>query len=268
MTPSTLAQHITSAEKVLRELVRSLEHARYSVAVIGESGSGKSSLINAFIGEYVAPVGAIETTMEPTPYNVPDKRLQLFDLPGCGTSTWPADRYVEDLQLSRYDAVVLVYSARVKTDDITLFNALQRHNKRTYIVRNYFDVAIEGEAMRPKRKALDDDALRASITEDAQRQFGQETLRVYMISSHASKPSYDLDDLQRDIAQDASAYPKNRVAQCIDEQVQAFGHRSFLSRARFFARLTARTSTLRIPHTHATVGMLVARAGLSSSAAT
>lgn len=267
MTRPTLSQHIRDAEHALRELVRSLEHARYRVAVVGESGSGKSSLINAFVGKYVAPVGAIETTMEATPYNVPAHRLQLIDLPGCGTSTWPADSYFNDLQLSQYDAVMLVYGARVKSDDITIFNALQRHSKRVYVVRNYFDVAVEGEAARPKRKRLDDDALRASIREDAQAQFGHDALRVYMVSSHANKPGYEREHLWQRIAHDARAYPNDRVLQCVQQHAQALDNASFITRASFFARLATRTSTLPVPHTRSTVGMLVARAALSSSGA-
>lgn len=265
MTRSSLSQKISAAEHALGELVRSLQSARYTVAVVGESGSGKSSLINALIGQYVAPVGAIETTMKPTPYDVPHKRIQLVDLPGGGTSTWPAHRYFDDLQLSQYNAVMLVYSARVKTDDIQIFNALRRHRKRTYVVRNYFDVAVEGEAARPKRKRLDIDALRTSISEDAQQQFGDDGLQVFMVSSHANKPRYALDHLLQRIEHDARAYPNDRVVQCIQTHAQALENTSFVTRARYFARLAARTSTLPIPHTHSTVGMLVARTALSAS---
>src|SRR5699024_6055014 len=40
MTRSSLSQKISAAEHALGELVRSLQSARYTVAVVGESGSG------------------------------------------------------------------------------------------------------------------------------------------------------------------------------------------------------------------------------------
>ena len=88
-------------------------------AVCGSSGSGKSSLINAFRGlrnkePGAAPTDIIETTMSVTRY--PDPRDQLphsrfiwFDIPGAGTLNVPSWQYFNEQGLFVFDIVILVY---------------------------------------------------------------------------------------------------------------------------------------------------------------
>ena len=45
-----------------------LENAKVKIAISGQSGSGKSSIINAIFGEKVAKVGSVETTFEKKSY--------------------------------------------------------------------------------------------------------------------------------------------------------------------------------------------------------
>src|SRR5262245_38461410 len=80
--------------KRLRLMQRDFEQATARLGFIGESGSGKSSLINAIVGQPVAAVGAlIETTQQAQ--EVPVDGLTLVDLPGCGTARWPRETYIE-----------------------------------------------------------------------------------------------------------------------------------------------------------------------------
>lgn len=55
--------------------------------IIGLSGAGKSSLINAIAGQKIAQTGSTETTMEAQSYI--NKGIEYVDLPGCGTQKWP-----------------------------------------------------------------------------------------------------------------------------------------------------------------------------------
>ena len=88
-------------------------------AVCGISGSGKSSLINAFRGlanhdPGAAPTGTIETTMSVTCYpdprdELPYSRFIWFDFPGAGTLNVPSWQYFNKLGLFVFDIVILVY---------------------------------------------------------------------------------------------------------------------------------------------------------------
>ena len=88
-------------------------------AVCGISGSGKSSLINAFRGltnsaPGAAPTGITETTMSVTRYpdphdELPRSRFIWFDVPGAGTLNVPSWQYFNEQGLFVFDIVILVY---------------------------------------------------------------------------------------------------------------------------------------------------------------
>jgi flagellar biosynthesis GTPase FlhF len=88
-------------------------------AVCGSSGSGKSSLINAFRGltnidPGAAPAGIIETTMSVTRYpdphdELPHSRFIWFDVPGAGTLDVPSWQYFNEQGLFVFDIIILVY---------------------------------------------------------------------------------------------------------------------------------------------------------------
>ena len=90
-------------------------------AVCGSSGSGKSSLVNAFRGvknnsPQAAPTGVVETTMAITRYpdprkELPYKRLVWFDCPGAGTLEIPGWQYFNQQGLFIFDIIVLVYDS-------------------------------------------------------------------------------------------------------------------------------------------------------------
>ena len=88
-------------------------------AVCGSSGSGKSSLVNAFRGlknsnSQAARTGVVETTMAITRYpdprkELPYKRLVWFDCPGAGTLDIPGWQYFNQQGLFIFDIIILVY---------------------------------------------------------------------------------------------------------------------------------------------------------------
>ena len=90
-------------------------------ALCGSSGSGKSSLVNAFRGlkngsPQAAPTGVVETTMDITRYpeprqELPYNRLVWFDCPGAGTLEIPGWQYFNQQGLFIFDIIVLVYDS-------------------------------------------------------------------------------------------------------------------------------------------------------------
>jgi Interferon-inducible GTPase (IIGP) len=89
--------------------------------VCGSSGSGKSSLINAFRGlmnknPQAAPTGVVETTKAITRYpepreELPYNRLVWYDCPGAGTLEIPGWLYFNQQGLFIFDIIVLVYDS-------------------------------------------------------------------------------------------------------------------------------------------------------------
>jgi predicted GTPase len=180
------AQVVETAGR-LRAMQQDFEHATVRLGIIGEAGSGKSSLINAIVGRPVARVGTlIETTQGPQ--EVPVEGLTLVDLPGCGTPTWPRDSYISRLNLlSSYDGFILVTASRLKECDALLFDELSRKAKKPFfVVRSHFDLAAAAHG---------EDESRAVIAPHIRQQLRSASdLPVYMVSS-VGQEHYDLEKL-------------------------------------------------------------------------
>lgn len=195
----------TIANVALRELLQSkkaFEEAQVRIGLIGESGTGKSSLINTIAGKYIAEIGATETTSEAQEHTIPKTQVVYVDLPGCGTQKWPLESYVSDLNLLQYDAFILVYSARIKEADIALYKQLRASNKAVYVARNYFDVALDGEQGKPPEARLNYEALREQIHADALKQLDDPSAKIFVTASVSGKPHFEVEPLQRQILAD------------------------------------------------------------------
>ena len=91
------------------------------LAICGSSGSGKSSLINAFRGlknhaNGAASTGVTETTMSTTRYpdphkEIPRSRFVWYDVPGAGTLNVPGWQYFNEQGLFIFDIIILVYDS-------------------------------------------------------------------------------------------------------------------------------------------------------------
>jgi len=175
----------------LRQMQREFEEATVRLGIIGESGSGKSSLINAIVGQPVAPVGAlVETTQGPQ--EVPVNGLTLVDLPGCGTPNWPRDSYIQRLKLlESYDGFILVTAHRLKECDALLYDQLARKARKPFfVVRSHFDQAVAAHEPRHAREV---------ITHYVRHQLKAEPgTPVYLVSSVGTE-HYDLEQLILDI---------------------------------------------------------------------
>lgn len=189
----------------LRKKIREFDEARVRCAVIGNSGSGKSSLINAIAGKRVAMTGFVEATADKKEYH--HAGLIFVDLPGCGTPTWPQATYISDLDLLSYDFFLIITAERFTENDLFLYRELKQAGRQCFIIRNKFDRAIE-DARHDHKMA--EDEVRSRIESDIRKNLEPDRPRRVYLTSARLPQRYDLPALLEDIADTLQGVQRSR----------------------------------------------------------
>lgn len=194
-------------QKVLDEIRKKeseLNQAIVKCAIVGQSGAGKSSLINGITGQRVAQVGVIETTMEPGIFR--HGGIDFHDLPGCGTANFPKDTYIKRFDLAAYDFVILVTANRVYENDVFLLTELHKHNVPIFLARSKIDETIDSAQYdNGKSETETIDEVRRNLMESTKGVLD----KVYLISSRNTQ-KWDFDSLLRDIAASQKGIKRDR----------------------------------------------------------
>ncbi|XP_040182797.1 interferon-inducible GTPase 5-like [Rana temporaria] len=157
-------------EKV-KKYLSDVENTPLNVAITGESGSGKSTFINAIRGlgdeePESAQTDVVETTMEPTPYPHPrNKSVTYWDLPGIGTPNFKASEYLDKVQFQRYDFFIIIASERFKENHSMLAEEIQNMKKKFYFVRSKIDRDLR-ESQERRAKTYNEKELLEKIRQD------------------------------------------------------------------------------------------------------
>lgn len=155
----------------------------FHFAVAGVSGSGKSSLINAFRGLRnrdigAAPTGIVEMTSTVDRYPDPNPRNPFvwYDIPGAGTLQQSDWLYFNSQGLFVFDCIIVLFDVRFTTTDIAILKNCQRFQIPTYIVRSKADAHIRN-IMRDLgyESGSDGRARRAELYSAAREQYIKET---------------------------------------------------------------------------------------------
>uniref|UniRef100_A0A7N5JD25 IRG-type G domain-containing protein n=1 Tax=Ailuropoda melanoleuca TaxID=9646 RepID=A0A7N5JD25_AILME len=143
--------NLKDVANIIEESLMAAENAPLDVAVIGESGTGKSSFINALRGvsyeeEGFAGVGVVETTMKKTPYQHPKyPNVTFWDLPGTGTPNFHPHEYLEMVEFATYDFFIIISSSRFTLNDALLAQNIKEIGKKFYFVRTKVDNDLYNE---------------------------------------------------------------------------------------------------------------------------
>ena len=146
-----------SAALITQKYLEDTNNIPLNIAVTGESGVGKSTFVNAFRGidnrdERAAPTGEVETTMKPKAYPHPTyPNVALWDLPGIGTTKFPADQYLKYVEFEKFDIFILVSADRLSENDAKLAQEIKTMGKKFYFVCSKIDKNLEA-AQRSQRE--------------------------------------------------------------------------------------------------------------------
>ncbi|XP_076135617.1 uncharacterized protein LOC143118448 [Alosa pseudoharengus] len=157
---------LTNHPARLLSILNAMEDIRLDVGVLGTTGCGSSSFINALLGlksgdEGAAPTGVTETTLEPVAYQYPQfPNVVLWDLPGMGRvggfnspfhlKPSEADPLTTALRPS-CDVYVLLSPVRLSMDCVSLLHHISATGTQCYLVLSKADQVDEERVSEVKR---------------------------------------------------------------------------------------------------------------------
>lgn len=136
----------------------------FHFAIAGQAGSGKSSLINAFLNLSVgdpgaATVGVTETTkhicrFEDRGTALPRPWTVWYDIPGAGTLRVPHEQYFKHQALYIFDVIILTVGDRFEKSDCQIIEDCEQFRIPYIIVRSKSDMHIDN-MVKDKLEAFD-----------------------------------------------------------------------------------------------------------------
>lgn len=173
------------------------DNGKVKIAMFGQPGAGKSSLINELVGEKIAQVSAETDTTKKTQV-IEYNDVIFVDLPGYDTSEYPANAYFTQFEPLQYDLFVCVFSGKIQAADVELFSKLAKCGRQCIIVRNKADGLYDPEKSK--------ETLQGEIIDDVRNQLGEEA-QVIFTSCKKTVPAGErgIPDLQEAIINNLSA---------------------------------------------------------------
>ncbi|XP_052775823.1 T-cell-specific guanine nucleotide triphosphate-binding protein 2-like [Mya arenaria] len=133
--------------------------------------------------------------MKPTAYDHPtNPNLQVWDLPGIGTSTFTRENYLQKVKLSQFDFVLLLSSTRFKENDIFLAKEILKlkPNFNLFFVRTKIDadLRIFQKSRRKHPTAKDMHVLQQKVRDNARvslEKGGIFNANIYLVDNYDTK---------------------------------------------------------------------------------
>ncbi|XP_068722096.1 interferon-inducible GTPase 5-like [Montipora capricornis] len=203
----------------LRSKLDKWTEVEVNIAVTGDSGTGKSSFINAIRGlrdddEKAAQVGVTETTTVPTVYEHPtNPNISFWDLPGIGTPNYPdLERYVRRVQLEKYDAFLIFTATRFTKYDLQLAKKVRSIGKKFFLICAKIDENVR--AQQRKREFSEDatlEKIRRHSLESLVDLDSDEDHDIFLISNHYPN-KWDFDRLTQAILNALPVFQQESLA--------------------------------------------------------
>uniref|UniRef100_A0A674IBE7 IRG-type G domain-containing protein n=1 Tax=Terrapene triunguis TaxID=2587831 RepID=A0A674IBE7_9SAUR len=206
--------NLSEAAQKAQEALELSKNTELNIAITGESGSGKSSFVNAMLGladddEGAAEVGITEMTTEPTAYLHPMlSNVKMWDLPGIGTPTFRPDSYLQQVSFARYDFFIIVTSKRFRSCNADLAQEIQKMGKKFYFVRSKVDEDLRNES---RKRNYNQETTLQTIRDDCVeklRREGVNSPQVFLISRWEFN-QYDSPQLQETLASELDSHKRH-----------------------------------------------------------
>ena len=196
-----LSEHLETLAKELNDY----KNAKIKCGIIGRSGTGKSSLINAIAGKEIAQVDEIESTKSISePYE--NNGLLIYDLPGSSTESFPKETYVQDMKIAELDCVIFVTANRFYEEDKFLIKEINKISVPIFLVRSQMDISVIQAA---KRNIHESETLNKIYDNIKESVVDCKYKGIYLTSSEYPT-KYDLGKLLSDISKNLSDIKKEK----------------------------------------------------------
>ncbi|XP_039368049.1 interferon-inducible GTPase 5-like [Mauremys reevesii] len=208
------AGDLSGAACVVQKSDELFNNTELNIAITGESGSGKSSFLNALRGlgdedKEAAETGVVETTKEPKRYqHFKYPNVIFWDLPGIGTPDFRPDTYLEQVTFNRYDFFIVIASERFRANHAKLAQEIRRMGKKFYFVRSKVDLDIYNEK---EKKNFDEEKTLDKMRNDCIKHLcreGMSSPKVFLVSSREFQ-KYDSPKLQKKLLKELGSHKKH-----------------------------------------------------------
>ncbi|XP_028251459.1 interferon-inducible GTPase 5-like [Parambassis ranga] len=247
----------TLAVEKINEFLDKQNNIPLNIAVTGESGSGKSTFVNAFRGinngdDGAAPTGCVETTTEVTAYPHPNyPNVVLWDLPGIGTTKFPANKYKKHVGLEKYDFFIIISDTRFRENDVRLAKKIRKMKKKFYFVRSKIDRDLQSEEITCKSNFDREKTLtkiRDNCIQGLQKE-GFESPQVFLGSSF-NLHDFDFPQLQETLETELPEHKKDallRTTPITSLEIIKKKKNAFKSKIKYYAAASAVGAAVPVP---------------------
>ena len=135
----------TTLELNLERLEEQLQsHSGYKIAILGQPGAGKSSLLKKMTNGKVKPLPVIGAQTDATDWSSDTacnllsvyERYVFADVPGYDTSSHPLYVFSSSFPFRHFDAFIFVIHGKLHSSDEDVFRLISRSGKRISIAKS------------------------------------------------------------------------------------------------------------------------------------